>query len=287
AESGARRMRAVALLAALVGIQFTGGHIETSVDVLFCLGAYHGLRWWQGAGRRQLALLLLPALAVALGTALAAVQLLPFLEWLPLSAEYQRRLPAGIALFDPRSWHEVLALPLVLFPNLYGNPTWPGARAAAASSAWRWRSWRRARCSPRRATSCCRTCSRASRLGVGTSWTRSTRPCPRRPTRSSTTMKSSTRWWPAWWRRSASGTSRCTRPPSSRSAAGCWRGAPRAGRFSSSCRRESWLASGAGTRLRCRFATSTRRPRPRRGSPATGRSTARRRSARTWSPTHT
>src|SRR5206468_2741170 len=67
-----------------------------------------------------------PALAVALGTALAAVQLLPFLEWLPLSAEYQRRLPAGIALFDPRSWHEVLALPLVLFPNLYGNPTWPG-----------------------------------------------------------------------------------------------------------------------------------------------------------------
>src|SRR5207244_1468610 len=68
----------------------------------------------------------LPALAVALGTALAAVQLLPFLEWLPLSAEYQRRLPAGIALFDPRSWHEVLALPLVLFPNLYGNPTWPG-----------------------------------------------------------------------------------------------------------------------------------------------------------------
>ncbi|TMB18038.1 MAG: YfhO family protein [Deltaproteobacteria bacterium] len=126
AESGARRMRAVALLAALVGIQFTGGHIETSVDVLFCLGAYYGLRWWQGAGRRQLALLLLPALAVALGTALAAVQLLPFLEWLPLSAEYQRRLPAGIALFDPRSWHEVLALPLVLFPNLYGNPTWPG-----------------------------------------------------------------------------------------------------------------------------------------------------------------
>src|SRR5947199_233890 len=126
AESGARRMRAVALLAALVGIQFTGGHIETSVDVLFCLGAYYGLRWWQGAGRRQLALLLLPALAVALGTALAAVQLLPFLERLPLSAEYQRRLPAGLALFDPRSWHEVLDLPLVLLPNLYGNPTWPG-----------------------------------------------------------------------------------------------------------------------------------------------------------------
>src|SRR5439155_1237208 len=68
----------------------------------------------------------LPALAVALGTALAAAQLLPFLEWLPLSAEWARRPAARLALFDPRCWRELLALPLVLFPNLYGNPTWPG-----------------------------------------------------------------------------------------------------------------------------------------------------------------
>src|SRR5438046_2438425 len=63
----------IALLAALVGIQFTGGHIETSVDVLFCLSVYYGLRWWQVGGRR-LGRLLLPALAIALGAALAAVQ---------------------------------------------------------------------------------------------------------------------------------------------------------------------------------------------------------------------
>ncbi len=115
----------VALLAALVGIQFTGGHIETSVDVLFCLGVYYVLRWWQVGGRR-LGRLLLPALAIALGAALAAVQVVPFLEWLPLSAEYGRRAPAGLVLFDSRCWRELLALPLVLFPNLYGNPTWPG-----------------------------------------------------------------------------------------------------------------------------------------------------------------
>src|SRR5439155_1460538 len=107
------------------GIQFTGGHIETSVDVLFCLGVYYGLRWWQVVPRRGLAIVL-PALAVALGAALAAAQLLPFLEWLPLSAEYARRPPAAVTLFDPRCWRELLALPLVLFPNLYGNPTWPG-----------------------------------------------------------------------------------------------------------------------------------------------------------------
>src|SRR5213078_4789230 len=29
-------------------------------------------------------------------------------------------------LFDPRCWRELLALPLALFPNLYGNPTWAG-----------------------------------------------------------------------------------------------------------------------------------------------------------------
>src|SRR5439155_1421675 len=67
-----------------------------------------------------------PALAVALGAALAAAQLLPFLEWLPLSAEYARRPPAAATLFDPRCWRELLALPLALFPNLYGNPTWAG-----------------------------------------------------------------------------------------------------------------------------------------------------------------
>ena len=115
----------VALLAVLVGIQFTGGHIETSVDVLFCLGVYYGLRWWQVVPRRGLAIVL-PALAVALGTALAAAQLVPFLEWLPLSAEYARRPPARLVLFDPRAWRDLLALPLALFPNLYGNPTWPG-----------------------------------------------------------------------------------------------------------------------------------------------------------------
>ncbi len=126
AESGVRRLSATALLAALVGIQFTGGHIETSVDVLFGLGVYYGLRWWQVARRRQLGLVVLPAVGIALGTALAGVQLLPFLEWLPLSAEYQSRPPAAVTLFDPRCWHELLALPLALFPNLYGNPTWPG-----------------------------------------------------------------------------------------------------------------------------------------------------------------
>jgi len=125
AEDGARRLRAVALLAALVGVQLTGGHIETAVDVLFCLGLYYGLRWCQVVPRRGV-LVVLPALAVALGAALAAAQLLPFLEWLPLSAEYARRPPAAVTLFDPRCWRELLALPLALFPNLYGNPTWPG-----------------------------------------------------------------------------------------------------------------------------------------------------------------
>src|SRR5206468_2827411 len=274
-------------------VQLTGGHIETAVDVLFCLGLYYGLRWWQVVPRRGL-LLVLPALAVALGAALAAAQLLPFLEWLPLSAEYARRPPAAVTLFDPRCWRELLALPLALFPNLYGNPTWPGpyrsylpwgnysenvlyvgtVPPAAGSSASRRRSWRRACSSRRRATSSCRSSCRASRRGGGTWWKPGTRPCPRRPIRSTTSTRSSTRSWPACRGPSASATSPCTRPPWSRSAAGSRREAPRAGRFSSCWRRRSWSASGAGTRLRCRCATSTRRRRPCRASPATERSTA-------------
>ncbi len=115
-------------LALVVGIQFLGGHIETSRDILLAAGLYAVVRAVQQyptslrAGLRQLAL---AASAVALGAGIAAIQLLPFLEWLPLSAEYQRRASNGLTIwsFHPR---EALALPLAIMPNLYGDPTWQG-----------------------------------------------------------------------------------------------------------------------------------------------------------------
>jgi hypothetical protein len=126
------RIRHVALLAIVIGVQFTGGHIETSVNVLFFAAIYGCVRGYQllvpapVARRTKLARLAFPAVALALGAGLAAAQLLPFLEWLPLSAELRRRAAEVHPLSDLGFWREVLALPLLVFPNLYNNPTWPG-----------------------------------------------------------------------------------------------------------------------------------------------------------------
>jgi Bacterial membrane protein YfhO len=133
APSRAHRVRYAVLLGLIVGVQFTGGHAETSADVLVCASLYHVLRWSQvtlpGAGsyRTKLGrLLLLPSLAVFLGVALASIQLFPFLEWLPLSAEFHARAAeSGFQIVRTEFLGYLFFLPLAVFPNLYGNPTWP------------------------------------------------------------------------------------------------------------------------------------------------------------------
>ena len=117
-----------AALALVTGVQFLGGHIETSRDILLAAGLYAVIRTVQNGDiplRWRLIKLVGAGAAVAWGACIAAVQLLPFLEWLPLSAEYRARTGTGFQLwsFEPET---LLVLPLALIPNLYGNPTWEG-----------------------------------------------------------------------------------------------------------------------------------------------------------------
>jgi len=127
----AEQVRNAVLLGLLVGVQFTGGHPETSADVLVAAGLYHLLRWMQlvrptaaplssKIGR----LVVLPTASLLLGVCLASIQLLPFLEWLPLSAEFRSRSAEG-GFQVVQFWKYLFLIPLALFPNLYGNPTWP------------------------------------------------------------------------------------------------------------------------------------------------------------------
>lgn len=123
-----------ALLGLVTGVQFTGGHIETSLDILLGTGLYVFLRWGgrtldeMRTRRRSLwsALRNIAALPLAylLGAGIAAIQLLPFLEWLPLSAEYQHRSEQDARLFDPVFVKNLVALPVAIFPNIYSSPTW-------------------------------------------------------------------------------------------------------------------------------------------------------------------
>lgn len=131
AEARAAGLRATALLALIVGIQFTAGHLETSVDILLASALYLLIRWRQLARSAPagepvgLRPLILFGSGVALGTALGAMQLLPFLEWLRLSDEVGKRAAAGgFVLWNGGELKNLLLLPLFVFPNLYNRPTW-------------------------------------------------------------------------------------------------------------------------------------------------------------------
>ncbi|HEX5387001.1 MAG TPA: YfhO family protein [Gemmatimonadales bacterium] len=134
------RIRAAGLLALIVGVQFLGGHIETSADIIFGAAVYAIVRMVQLAPARESrqfrsarvaawrpapgGVLLLVALV--LGVGLAAAQLLPFAEWLPLSEVGRVRSgDASFAIYQPGWWRQLFLLPLFVFPNLYGNPSWP------------------------------------------------------------------------------------------------------------------------------------------------------------------
>lgn len=112
-------------VAGVVGMQVTGGHVETLVDCLVTLAVYLGAHMVFTAHRPGRWLVWLGA-ALMLGLALAAAVLLPFVEWLPLSAELAARQAAHEAFvwFDPNFWKPTLTLALAVFPNLFNNPTW-------------------------------------------------------------------------------------------------------------------------------------------------------------------
>jgi len=124
--------RQVALVGMTVAAALTGGHAETALYVFAAGGVYYVFRlimaWvrerdWRLAGARLLAFVA----AGALGAALAAAHLLPFLEWLAHSAELQFRAGAGglrATRLGPTYW--IAGLLPALLPNIFNNPTWSG-----------------------------------------------------------------------------------------------------------------------------------------------------------------
>ncbi|NWG13793.1 MAG: YfhO family protein [Acidobacteria bacterium] len=132
ADGSRKSARWIALSGILIGIQFTGGHIETSADILITYATYYLIRWYQlrregsvrNCRRATRQLILYPTCSVLLGVAIGAVQLIPFLEWLPNSAIFGERMSAGVAFFDPTFILHVFSLPLMAYPNIYNNPTW-------------------------------------------------------------------------------------------------------------------------------------------------------------------
>jgi hypothetical protein len=110
-------------LAALVALQFFGGHPETSFHVMVVVTGWFALRAllaWSSQGRRREDLVrptLAYGLAVAGGTAAAAVLLLPLVELLWHSGDYARRVREDPSHSDPRY------LGALLLFDYWGRPT--------------------------------------------------------------------------------------------------------------------------------------------------------------------
>jgi hypothetical protein len=107
----------VAGLAALVALQFFGGHPETSFHVMVVVVCWFAFRLLlarpTGLGRRVGAF----ALAIAAGTALAAVTLVPLVELLYLSGDWARRTQESPSSSDPAY------LGAILLSDYWGRPT--------------------------------------------------------------------------------------------------------------------------------------------------------------------
>ncbi len=131
----------VAFLAIIVAAHLTGGHAETALYTLSAGALYFLCRTLAMAhghqreascispGPRFHVRVLFAAFAVAalLGSLLAAVDLIPFGEWLWNSAELRFRTASESLRnsgLGPRYWMAGLAV--AILPNLFGNPTWAG-----------------------------------------------------------------------------------------------------------------------------------------------------------------
>jgi hypothetical protein len=119
-------LRPAVLLALGVGAQFACGHPESSFHAMLATTVFAALRAWPR--RREVPLRRATAAfvgAVAAGTALAALVLLPFVELLALSADIRQRagtagashtqLRYGLGIFLPDEWGRPTQTPIELF----------------------------------------------------------------------------------------------------------------------------------------------------------------------------
>ena len=116
-------VRAIAVGGLIVGLQFLAGHLEMSLYLLLTAGLYTAFRLALRVPSEGLPRPLLDGLValamVALGTGLAAIQLVPFAEVIGANvrtgwADYEETV--GYAMPKER-------LLAYLLPNLFGNPT--------------------------------------------------------------------------------------------------------------------------------------------------------------------
>ena len=126
----------VAALAAVVGLQFLGGHPESSFHLIFVLAVFFAFRALLDLRRRRLPVRALarPAVAFAVatvaGTALAALVLAPLAEFVLHSADLSRRVNTAAGFWQRRY------LGALLLHDYWGRPTQVDIQAFMQTRGW-------------------------------------------------------------------------------------------------------------------------------------------------------
>lgn len=108
----------------IITLSFLGGHMETTFEITVAWFFYLMVRSFQVGGWQWLIKnLWLAIFSVVLGLAAAAVQIIPFLEWLVNSAALSGRSAEPFTPFYTNFWRNLLTLPALIVPNLFSNPS--------------------------------------------------------------------------------------------------------------------------------------------------------------------
>lgn len=122
--AGAYRKIYAFLTAVVISFIFLGGHMETAFEVCLAWFLFYMARCFQVEDKRRIVSnFFIAVAAVILGVLLAAVQILPFLEWLEISAEFARRNVVAFNFFDLSHLRQLPSLIGLCLPNFLINPS--------------------------------------------------------------------------------------------------------------------------------------------------------------------
>ncbi len=112
------------LTAVVISFVFFAGHMETAFEVCLVWFLFYMVRCFQVQGKRRVVDNFFIAVVVVIsGVLLAAVQILPFLEWLKISAEFARRNAVAFNFFDLNHLKQLPGLIALCLPNFLINPS--------------------------------------------------------------------------------------------------------------------------------------------------------------------
>lgn len=107
-----------------IALSFFGGHMETTFSITIAWFLYFIIRSFQINSIKSIKRTFgIAIFSLLIGVFLAAIQIIPFLEWLSNSAALVERGGREFNIFYIGFWRNLLTLPTLLIPNLFSNPS--------------------------------------------------------------------------------------------------------------------------------------------------------------------